>query len=1050
MSESINSFNILALFGYGASRDILQLGVQTPDIKLDFFSGELPGSFSDALAFQNYDLILLDKKVQPGFEKILEIISAELKYIPVVLLGQEKSSEFEIFSKDIWDYCEIKDAVKLKRLVNNFKKLKFAKTKESGISEFLKIRDQYTDIITKNAKEGIIITQDGKFRYADPQIVNFLGRSKEELYSTPFIEFVHPEDKDLVMSNYKKRLSGIEIIEKYIFRVLSPDGEYVSIENLGFMVMWEGKPATLYLVTEVTERLIYETDLKNSDRKFRELLEKMIEATVSVDLNGVILNFNNAFHRLSLSSKEELIGKNLNDFIPDEWRKEDEKHKNQAMNRGYCDSFELNIKRENHLQIPVEGLYYLREDENGKPEGYWCFFRDIQKRKQFENDLEESEIQLKTVLEYFPAPIILIDLSFIRDYLSTLDKRGEADPTSFFKSHPDEFVRCLGNIQINYTNKEALQFFEVGSMKELENYLINTKDKDRMDLLLGVIRTFWKGESDYEEEVIFQIRPQTKKNAIFKSVILPGKEGTWDTILISLNDLSERIVIDKQIRVLSGAIEHSPVSVIITDTKGKIEYVNPKFSETSGYTYEEVLGKYTSILKSGNSPKELYKALWDTISSGKQWTGEIQNKTKNGKLYWESASISGVKNDKGEITHYVAIKEDITDRKNTISELREAKNKAEESDRLKTAFLANMSHEIRTPMNAIVGFSELLRTTDIQGPEREEYFNIINNSCNTLSNLIDDIIDLAKIEAGQTTIAEDLCKPYELMRELHRYFEEEIRKLGKPIRLVMDAAIDPDQIIKSDEFRLRQILSNIIGNAVKFTEKGIIAWGCTVEKESYIKFFVKDTGIGISPENIKLVFDRFRQMDDSSIRKYGGTGLGLPVSKSLVDLMGGEIWVESQIAKGSEFYFKIPYKPVNEEAFKENEVQLKTDLEYSFKNKGVLIVEDNLSNFEFIKAVLSRTKAKLFWADTGIKAVEIFKKKRKHIHLVLMDIQIPEMDGYEATRLMKKIRSDIPIIAQTAFAMSRDKEKSLDAGCDDYISKPIKPSDLLNMLAKYL
>ncbi len=938
------SFNVLVLLRNKIRWDHIHENIQIPDVKFNFYAGEFTEPLSEVLSLKKCDIIILDKGIESGFEKTLEIVSGGARYIPVIILGQEESKDSDLFIKNIWDYCELKDTAKLKRLISNFKRLKYAKPKESGISE--------------NAKEGII--------------------------------------------------------------------------------------------TEVTERLTYENDLKNSERKFRELLEKMIEATVSVDLYGVILDFNKAFHRLTLTPNEGLIGKNLNDFIPDDWRKEDEIHRNQALRRGYCDSFELNLERDNKLQIPVEVLCYLIEDEKGKPEGYWYFFKDIQKRKQFETNLAESETQLKTVLEYFPTPIILLDFSFTRDYLATLDQRGESDLKSFFLSQPDEFVRCLGNIQTTYANKEALDFFEVGSIKELENSLINPRNKERVELLQSVIHKFWESESDYEEEVVIQISSRVHKNAIFKSVILPGKERTWDTIIVSLVDLSERLVIDKQIRVLSGAIEHSPVSVIITDTDGKMEYVNPKFTETSGYTYEEVLGKNTSILKSGNNPDELYKSLWETITSGKQWTGEIQNKTKDGRLYWESASISGVKNEKGEITHFVAIKEDITFRRDTISELQMAKDKAEESDRLKTAFLANMSHEIRTPMNAIVGFSELLRTTNIQGPEREEYFNIINNSCSILSNLIDDIIDLAKIEAGQTTIAEDLCRPYEIMRELQRYFEEEIRKLGKPIKLVMDASIEPDLIIISDEFRLRQILSNIIGNAVKFTDKGIIAWGCTVEKERNMKFFVKDTGIGIYPENIELIFDRFRQMDDSSIRKYGGTGLGLPVSKSLVDLMGGEIWVESQIGRGSEFYFKIPYKPMRNEPKEKNEVLAKSDMEYSFKNKGVLVVEDNLSNFEFIKAVLSRTKAKLFWADTGVKAVEIFRKKRKHIHLVLMDIQIPEMDGYEATRLMKKIRKDIPIIAQTAFAMSRDKEKSLDAGCDDYISKPIKPSDLLNMLAKYL
>lgn len=769
MSGSLKGFKVLVLLKDRISQDLIQDNIQIPDVTWEFYTREFPEPLPDILLSDSYDLILLDKGIESGFEKILKIFSWGVRYIPVIILVREGNTEPEIFSKNIWDYCELKDTAKLKRYVSNFRRLKFVRQNESDNSEFAKIRNQYRDLLVENAKEGLVILQDGKIKYADPQIVGFFNTSLEKLMTSSFIEFIHPDDRETVNNIYQRRLSGDDISEKYTFRVMSKDGEYVAIENSGFTIMWNGKPATLNLVTDVTERVKSETDLRNSEEKYKGIVYSSPNGVLIMDCHGIILDINDSFLHIVGYEKEDYL---------------------------------------NNKVIETPGL---DEDQRGK----------------------------------------------VRDHFS---------------------------------------------------------------------------------------------------------------------------------RIIAGK-ELAPFEIRFKHSSGKTRYVEVR----------------TKLIKSTDER-------------------------------------SGI----------IAICSDITDRNRTISELHEAKDKAEESDRLKTAFLANMSHEIRTPMNAIVGFSELLRTTNIQGPEREEYFNIINNSCSILSNLIDDIIDLAKIEAGQTTIAEDLCRPHEIMRELQRYFEEEIKKLGKPIKLVMDASIDPDLIIKSDEFRLRQILSNIIGNAVKFTEKGIIAWGCAVEKERDIKFFVKDTGIGISSENIELVFDRFRQMDDSSIRKYGGTGLGLPVSKSLVDLMGGDIWVESQIGKGSEFYFKIPFKPAKDEPFEENKVLTRSDMEYSFKNKGVLVVEDNLSNFEFIRAVLSRTKVKLFWADTGVKAVEMFKKKRKHIDLVLMDIQIPEMDGYEATGLMKKMREDIPVIAQTAFAMSRDKEKSLDAGCDDYISKPIKPSDLLNMLAKYL
>jgi len=446
---------------------------------------------------------------------------------------------------------------------------------------------------------------------------------------------------------------------------------------------------------------------------------------------------------------------------------------------------------------------------------------------------------------------------------------------------------------------------------------------------------------------------------------------------------------------------------------------------------------------------EFYEELWTTLLSGGEWIGEIQNRKKNGKLFWESASISAVKNDQGEVTHFIAIKEDITEKKKTESFLLEAKRKAEESDGLKTAFLANMSHEIRTPMNAIVGFSELLRTGEVFGPDRDEYFNIINSSCKSLSNLIDDIIDLARIEAGQIKIIEEACNPAAIMKELSRFYEEEIRKSKKSISLELNLNIPDNLISETDEFRLRQVLTNIIGNAFKFTQEGMISLGCILNENNELEFSIKDTGIGIKREDIYSIFDHFRQLDGSSIRKYEGTGLGLSVSKSLVELMGGKIGVESRINEGSEFYFTIPFKPIDSLTGSSDLNEDSWNDAFNWEDKIVLVVEDNESNFEFIKAVLSKTNAQLIWADTGTKAIEIFEKTSS-IDLVLMDIQIPELDGYEVTKIIKGINLNTPVIAQTAYAMSQDRDRALSAGCDDYISKPIKPLDLLNLMEKYI
>ena len=1043
---------------------------------------------------------------------------------------------------------------------------------------FAKIRDQYYDLIINNATEGIMITQDGKLKYSDPQIKNYLGYTTDELLNTPFLDFIHPDDRDMVWENNLKRLSGSKEVGKYLFRAISASGDLIWLETTGLLIEWEDRPATLNFISEVTEKVKSEALLKKSEekykgivnsspngilvldtkgviidfndaflklsgyskddffqktlqeipglgdserelsmkvfedgitgkqtdpepfeleitnkngnkrwleikarliksekeligalatcqditekknnlvkiaaseRKYRELHEKMLEATIVVDLDGRIIEYNNAFRKLTQYSEDELSGKELGYIIHKNWKKEEEKiRNNQVLKKGFSEPYEIEIKKSNNTIVPVEVFCYLRENQDNEPEGFWYFLKNIQTRKQFENELIEREIQLKTVLEYSPIPLIQEDLSYLKKYLTQLQKDGINDLREYYARNPDELDKCYEKVKITFCNQEALHFFGVSELQEIEESHLHLQSKDLQYLKLHSILEFISGRTVVEQEAVFEVKSGFKKDVLLKSVILPGNEKTWKTVLVSIIDLSERIQSDKQIRVLSEAITHSPVSVVITDIDGKIEYVNPKFTEVTGYTPENVIGQTPSFLKSGNTPNETYKDLWNTIIKGGEWIGEIQNKKKNGKLFWELSSISAVKNARGEVTHFVAIKEDITVRKESEAELIDAKRKAEEADRLKTAFLANMSHEIRTPMNAIVGFSELLRTTEINGPEKEEYFNIINNSCNTLSNLIDDIIDLAKIEAGQTKITYDVCKPFKVMKELQVYFEEEVRKSGKPMKIVMEPSITPELIIKTDEFRLRQILSNLIGNAVKFTLKGLIAWGCSIKKDKYIEFFIKDTGIGISSENLESVFDRFRQMDGSSVRKYGGTGLGLPVSKSLVELMGGRIWVDSKVGRGSEFYFTIPY----ELAFEEISVFEKNDRErkevFQWKDKNILIVEDNYSNYEFIKAVLSKTKAGILWADTGPKAIEIFRKE-KNIHMVLMDIQIPEIDGYEATRIIKKINPDIPVIAQTAYAMSQDREKSLSAGCDDYISKPIKPLALLNLIEKY-
>ena len=387
-----------------------------------------------------------------------------------------------------------------------------------------------------------------------------------------------------------------------------------------------------------------------------------------------------------------------------------------------------------------------------------------------------------------------------------------------------------------------------------------------------------------------------------------------------------------------------------------------------------------------------------------------------------------------------------------------AKEKAEESDRLKSAFLANMSHEIRTPMNAIIGFSNLINDEEIEKDHKHELTTLITKNSNTLLNLIDDIIDISKIECDQLEINEQNCSVNRIFKDILMEFEDVIQSNDQVSIKVSEEHLHNPLEIESDSYRLEQILKNLVSNAIKFTEKGIIEFGYKLDKiknKNQILFYVKDTGIGLSSEQQKQIFSRFTKIEDNKKKIYRGAGLGLAIAKNLVELLGGELWVESEIenlsankAGGSTFYFTIPYKPVGTES-KEKPQKKKLTSKYNWNNKTILIAEDEESNFRFLEMIINKTTAEILWAKTGKQAIEFCNGNYK-IDLILMDIKMPEMDGFEAIRKIRKHNDKIPIIVQTAYAMPEDRDMSFNAGANDFISKPIGTEKLLSIIDKHL
>ena len=395
---------------------------------------------------------------------------------------------------------------------------------------------------------------------------------------------------------------------------------------------------------------------------------------------------------------------------------------------------------------------------------------------------------------------------------------------------------------------------------------------------------------------------------VFISISLVRNNGGKEDFFVShIQDITQKKKDEENIRKLSKSVEQSPVMVIITDLEGKIEYVNPKAEEVTGFKAEELMNKTSSILMSGNQGKSFDEQLWNTIKKGEVWKGEFLNKKKNGELYWESATISVINDSNDKPTHYIAIKQDISEQKLLEERLIEAKEKAEESDRLKTAFLANVSHEIRTPMNGILGFSSLLDSEDLTNELRHNYIQIIKKSGDQLLNIVNDILDISLIAAGQIRIDKEIFKINILLQELHTIFSNLLKVKNKKIEILQEIPSCEDYYIKTDRKRLNQILTNLLSNAEKFTKSGKIIFGVEVFEDK-MYFYVKDTGIGIHAEYLNSIFDRFRQENETISKDYGGAGLGLSITKSLVELLGGEIEVESQPNVGSTFSFFIPRK----------------------------------------------------------------------------------------------------------------------------------------------
>ncbi|MDZ7737580.1 MAG: ATP-binding protein [Bacteroidales bacterium] len=489
----------------------------------------------------------------------------------------------------------------------------------------------------------------------------------------------------------------------------------------------------------------------------------------------------------------------------------------------------------------------------------------------------------------------------------------------------------------------------------------------------------------------------------------------------------------------------SPDSVNINKMNGEYVEINQGFTRIMGYTKEDVLGKLSTNLEIWAIPEHRKELVSRLKQDGIVENLESVFRAKDGKLIPALMSARIITLD-GE-PHILSVTRQIAERKKMEEDLKKALKEAQEADRLKSAFLANVSHEIRTPMNGIMGFTNLLKEPGLSGDEQKEYIDIIQESGERMLTTVNDLIDISRIDTGQVTLQRKNVNLNEEIESLYKFFGTEASKKG--LRLLLKNDLTKDNcIIQTDPQKFSSIITHIVKNAIKFTAEGFVEIGCRMNDGEFY-FYVKDSGIGIPPERHKAVFDRFVQADTSYSRDFEGSGLGLSITKAYVEMLGGEIGLESEVGVGTTFYFTLPAEGATQ-VEKEQISEMPGKKPHTTNRKlKILVAEDDETSYLHLSIILKNIAGTLLHASTGTKAVEM-AQSNPDIDLILMDIKLPGMDGFEASRKIREFNKNVVIIAQTAYAFHGDREKTLESGCTDYIAKPLNKEDLLALTNKYL
>ncbi len=813
------------------------------------------------------------------------------------------------------------------------------------------------------------------------------------------------------------------------------------------------KNSVLYIARDITEHKQAEKALRDSEEKYRDLTENMYDIVYSIDINGNLTYISPQVKRYGFEP-EDILLKNLVGIIHPDDRGRAIEEFNKTIEEGAEFPSIFRINNAKGQTFWVEDIGKVQYDKDGNITGIAGVLRDITDRKQTEDLLQTQRdlaLKLNEVKELDETLNLCLDAAI---KISGMDcggiylinnETGSID-LAYHKGLPENFVKSASHFDAGSDNARLVMAGKAvySQHQKLDVYINNNRKHENLRAI-AVIPVL------YEDKVIacFNIASHTlDETPAFARYAIQTIAAQIGSVIARINTQNELQASEGKYRQV---VDNSLVGIYITQNH-ILKFCNQRFVEIFGYDGpKDILEKNIKGLVTTGS--------WNLIKK------EVQLRESGEKII-SRYEFKGIKKDGKKIDLEVlggrifyqgkpAIQGsliDISERKKHEQELKIALERAEESDRLKSVFLNTMSHELRTPLNSVIGFSEMIdKNTPID--KICNFIKTINFSGKHLQSIVEDILDISMIESGEVKIQKEEHNISLIMQDIAGIMENEQEKSKKQeINIYFNyVEKDKDLLVYTDRNKLMQILINLLKNALKFTYRGYIEYGYikeTYHNEPILKFYVKDTGIGI-PENIQnIIFDIFRQGDESSTRKFEGTGIGLTVSKKLIELLGGKIWVESEFGKGSTFYFTLPYcKPEN---FQEPPItEHIAQEEIKFPRKTILVAEDDIPSYSLLEFLLRKLEIKTIWAKDGNQVIELCKTN-PDIDMVLMDIKMPYINGYEATKQIKKIRPDLPVIAQTAFAMYGDEIKAREAGCDDYISKPIIKTELYSLISKYL